>query len=70
LRYPSETSLARVKSYAKKTGDLASLSETDMIVIALAVTIVEKNKKIQFLRKEPLELEQEINKKYQAYLAH
>lgn len=41
-----------------------------MIVIALAVTIVEKNKKTQFLRKEPLELEQEINKKYQAYLNH
>jgi len=49
--------MTRVKTFARKTGDLNSLSETDLTIIALAVTIVEKNNKTQFLRKEPLELE-------------
>lgn len=53
--------MVRVKSYARKTGDFASLSETDMTVMALAVTVVEKSKKTHLLRKEPLELEQEMN---------
>ena len=31
----------KVKSFARKTGDFASLSETDILLIAIAYTIIE-----------------------------
>lgn len=46
-------SLAIVKEFARKTGDLASLSDVDMELIALTYMLYVQNGKQGDLRKEP-----------------
>jgi rRNA maturation endonuclease Nob1 len=41
LKSPTQLSIDKVKSFARKTGDFASLSETDILLIAIAYTIIE-----------------------------
>ena len=42
-----------VKEFAKKTGDIASLSQVDMELIAIAQIMYKKEGLDQLLRKEP-----------------
>eukprot|EP00938_MAST-03A_sp_MAST-3A-sp1_P005264 g5264.t1 len=55
VREPSATSIARVVEFAKKTGDLRSLSTADLRVLALTYMLeVETRGSSGHLRKEPL----------------
>ena len=55
VREPSATSIARVVEFAKKTGDLRSLSTADLRVLALTYMLeVETRGSSSHLRKEPL----------------
>ncbi len=42
-----------MRSFAKKTGDFSSLSETDLDIIALGYTMAENYKLLDQIRKEP-----------------
>ena len=54
VREPSATSIARVVEFAKKTGDLRSLSTADLRVLALAYMLEVEENGSSHLRKEPM----------------
>jgi|SaaInlStandDraft_5_1057022.scaffolds.fasta_scaffold15513_3 RNA-binding protein NOB1 len=54
VRTPSEESVKAVMEFARKTGDLPSLSRTDLRVIALAHTMEMERVGDSYIRKEPL----------------
>jgi len=53
---PSDSALKFVSTFAKETGDYKSLSGTDIRVIALAYSIIQKRNETQYWRKSPPEL--------------
>jgi RNA-binding protein NOB1 len=50
---PDEKVLEIVKEFAKKTGDIASLSQVDMELIAVAYALYKKEGLEQLIRKDP-----------------
>jgi len=63
LRPPSVESLQFVTNFAKKTGDYASLSKVDLLVIALTYELA-----VEHLGKESIETEPKISKTFQPTL--
>ncbi|KND04395.1 rRNA-binding endoribonuclease [Spizellomyces punctatus DAOM BR117] len=53
-RVPSEEAMAAVISFSKKTGDFASLSATDLKVLALTWMIEKEVRGVEHLRTEPV----------------
>ncbi|TPX69551.1 hypothetical protein SpCBS45565_g02250 [Spizellomyces sp. 'palustris'] len=53
-RVPSEEAMAAVISFSKKTGDFASLSATDLKVLALTWMIEKEVRGVEHLRNEPV----------------
>lgn len=56
VRNPSKTAIAAVRKFAVATGDIASLSEVDLRVLALCYTVAEENNTAELLRKEPADI--------------
>lgn len=54
IKIPSEEAISAVTSFAKKTGDLATLSKTDIRVIALTWMLEKEAGNLDKIRKEPI----------------
>ena len=52
-RQPAEASIAAVRDFARKTGDLARLSRTDVLLLALTHQLEREANGARFLRSEP-----------------
>ena len=53
VRVPSDTAMRAVADFARKTGDFAALSLTDLRVLALTYQLEVEENGTQFLRTEP-----------------
>ncbi|KAJ3278273.1 Nin1 binding protein [Borealophlyctis nickersoniae] len=54
VRLPSEEAMAAVVAFAKKTGDFATLSTTDLKILALTWLMEKEAKGVEHLRTEPV----------------
>jgi RNA-binding protein NOB1 len=52
-RSASDSSVKLIRRFAQETGDLASLSNVDIDLIALAYTLIEENGKVSLIRPHP-----------------
>ncbi|KAJ3109419.1 Nin1 binding protein [Phlyctochytrium planicorne] len=57
-RSPSEEAFAEVVAFAKKTGDFATLSVTDLKVLALTYTLEKEQNGVAHVRREPVKAQQ------------
>ena len=62
-----EKDLTRVEQFAKETGDNASLSNVDKIVIAAGVTMAKSSNEVDKVRLNPAKLEEFKPTKMQKY---
>jgi RNA-binding protein NOB1 len=53
LKAPSTSATSFVRRFAKETGDLATLSDVDIDLLALAYTLLEENGKLDMIRAHP-----------------